>query len=273
MEQQPQAPVPLNSPDRDEHDDYEAASRSMATYAQTQPPKETGGRKWLAIFAVIAVIIIIAIGIYWFLLRPKPAKLVPAAATTTTNQNQQQPSATKISATTKHYDSANFNLGLDYPNDWTVTDNGGGVMTIKSPSLSVKDASGQSQAGMIVLTIRDKTQKLNEFSAGNATAVLDSEKIAYTRPTQTQRGSTYISFLQYATTTANGALDGIYITGDSGYQKGQAIPMVDISKVDPVINLTFQNGAGKPLSIASSQWSDQAFAGPLKSLLQSLSIN
>jgi hypothetical protein len=241
-----------------------------------QQPRETAGpdywkkpkKRWPMYLLALVLLAAIAAGAYWFALKPKPK------ANTGSTNTAQAPAkaATQITATTKSYSSSNFYLTFSYPQDWTVTDNGGGIMTVKSPTLSLKNANGQTQSGNIVLTIRDKTQKLSEFDKGNATATRDSEKIAYTKPAQTQRGSTYISFLQYSTTTASGALDGIYITGDNGYQKGQAIPLVDITKVDPVISITFLNKADSSLSIPDSMWADTSFSGPLKTMLESFSI-
>lgn len=118
-----------------------------------------------------------------------------------------------------------------------------------------------------------------EFDKGNAVAVRESEKIAYTKPSSVQRGSTYLSFLQYASSTAT-SLDGAYITGDVGYQKDQAIPKADFTPVDPVISLTFVKcadnsctGEGTPIGVATTMWEDASFGKPLKTMLQSLVVN
>jgi hypothetical protein len=231
------------------------------------PPKYRKKSKVKRIISILIILIILgvlgAFGYKWYSHRNTSAK----KTSTATEQPQAKPAAK-----TKHYDSVNFSLGFDYPEDWTVTDqDGSGVLTIKSPTTELTDANGQKTTGNIALIIRNKQQKLSEFDAGNATAALDSEKIAYKQPTQTQRGSTYISFLQYAKTTASGALDGIYVTGDNGYKALQAVPKVDIAKGDPLINVTFISG-GKPLSIASSSWKDNNFSDPIKNLLESLVV-
>jgi hypothetical protein len=220
---------------------------------------------------ILLIIAVLAGTAYLLFLKPKPAADKQAPAPQAQSNGQ-------FSAKTTHYDSANFTLGFDYPQNWTLTDTAGsGRLSVVSPAVSLKDANGQQVTGQIIMSIRDKTQKLTEFDKGNANATQDSEKIAYTNPTQTQRGSTYISFLQYASSSTG--LDGIYVTGDSGYQKGQDIPLIDISKVDPVISITFLkcadskcSGSGTPLSIDKSVWADASFSGSLKKMLQSLSI-
>jgi hypothetical protein len=225
----------------------------------------------LIIYAAVLVIIAGAGGGYWYFNRHKTAK------TAKTTQTQQSASSTKIDKNTQSYNSPNFYLGFNYPANWTVTDNGGGQMTITSPATHLKSTSGKEVTGQIILMLRSQGQALPEFNIGNTTAVLPSEKIAYTKPTQNQRANTYVSFLQYPSSSSG--LDGIYITGDYGYQTGQAIPKVDIAKVDPVISVIFTqctssdcSSKATPLTISASSWSDPAFATPIKTMLESLSI-
>lgn len=270
---------PIAQPGRpadSEQADYEAAAQAAANPDKGVPPdyhQDKGrGRKILLLAVGILVIAAASAATYWYFLREK----TPAASKAqeqTTQKEQSKTAASKISTETKDYTSSNFNLAFSYPEDWEVADNGAGVLSVKSPDLTLKTPTGQDFTGRIVLTIRDKAQKLTEFDKGNATATRDSQKVAYTKPTQSQRGNTYLSFLQYASTTSAGGLDGIYITGDNGYQKGQAIPLVDIQKVDPVVSLTFVGSESKAASIAEGSWDDAGFAGPLKAMLQSLSIN
>ncbi len=255
---------------RSEDGNQLAEPAGMGTYAQTSPPPERHMvRNITAGLLALALLAAAGFGIYSKFLKNKGNSTPPAQ--TASSQQTSTKAASKIASETAHYDSTNFNLGFDYPKDWTVTDAAGsGILTAVSPSMQLTNSSGQTVTGQVVLKIRDKTQKLTEFNSGNATATRDSLKIAYTKPTQTQRGSTYLSFLQYA--ASGSGLDGIYITGDNGYQKGQAIPLVDITKVDPVISIIFQDSSSKQMSIAASMWDDQSFSGPLTSLLKSLSI-
>lgn len=189
-------------------------------------------------------------------------------------ENQAKPIVTN----TKNYSSQSFTLSFDYPEDWTVKDEGEAIMTVRSPAVDLLDATGQKISGQITLTFRGKTQKLTEFDAGSAVAVKDSEKIAYTKPTQTQRGSTYLSFLRYAKTASANGLDGVYITGDAGYKTEQNIPKDDILKVDPVVSLTFAKCADSACvetsstTIALASWNDASFSGPLLAMLKSLTI-
>lgn len=255
------------------HDQQGLEIHTYDEYQPQQPPKaKRPMRKW---FVILIVLILVAgsAGAYWYMGRKPKA---PAAKANTPAQQ----AAPLISSQTQNHSSPDFNLSFDYPTDWTVTDTlGSGVITVRSPALQLKDAQSQSFTGQIVFTIRSKQVPLPEFDKGNATAIRVSEKIAYSKPSASQRGSTYISFLNYAS-SAGSTLDGIYVTGDVGYQKDQAIPKADIVPIDPVVNVSFVkcansscNADGAAIGIAPSAWDDAAFSGPLKKMLQSLTIN
>jgi hypothetical protein len=241
---------------------------------QYQKEKSGNGRK---VFIIIVVLVVIAALTYWFLLKPKPAK-APATSSPSKNSSQNSQQSSSV-VDTEHHDSPSFNLGFDYPKGWKVSDiSGSDKVVVTSPALKLKDVKGQQVDGQIIMTIRGKTQKLTEFDKGAATAVINSEKIAYTKPSETQRGNTYVSFLNYSGSKDTG-LDSIYITGDAGYQKDQEIPAVDISKIDPITNVTFVkcsdskcSSAGTALTVDSNSWQDSNFSKPIKTLLQSLSI-
>jgi hypothetical protein len=271
-----------------QEDDFEAASRATAEEyddysahsASYSAPKHKL-RKVLIGLLVLLLLAAIGFAVYWFVVR-KDAK--PATNDSTSNSNSQQSSKAEdksaITTETEHHASGYFTLEFDYPKDWKVVDeNGSGKITARSPALELKDGSGQTITGQALLIIRNKQQPMPEFDKGNSIAVRESEKIAYTKPSSVQRGSTYLSFLQFASSKQS-QLDGLYITGDVGYQKDQAIPKADFTPVDPVISVSFVkctdescSGEGTAVGISASMWENSAFAKPLKSMLQSLTIN
>lgn len=257
-------------------------AESTANYSQFESNDDPkSGSKKMLYLGLVALLVIAAGAGYWLFIKPKPAAKTTATTTTTATTSTPTASTTEpaasgaasITTTTKKYTSTNFNLAFTYPDDWVIADTGSGVMTVKSPALKLTNSAGQSVSGAVLFNIKNHVQKLTEFDKGNATATRDSIKISYTKPTQTQRANTYVSYLQYATTTTSGALDGLYITGDSGYLKGQNIPLVDVSKVDPNITITFVDSNSKALSIADSMMSDATFSAALLNILKSLSIN
>jgi hypothetical protein len=287
MDPDPQKPGETHKP----VDEYEAASQAMNDTEgeyddyerHAQAYKKTNKhivRKMLITAGAVLLLGAIAFGVYALFLKDDGKK---ATDDNSHNQNNSQSSQTsqtdEITTKTEHYVSNGFLLEFDHPEDWTVTETtGSGQLSAQSPALQFESASGETITGQIVFKIRDKQQPLPEFDNGNAAAVRESEKIAYLKPSSAQRGSTYLSFLRYA--NSGDGLDGVYITGDYGYQKDQAIPKADFTPVDPIISLTFVQcadnscgGEGTAAAISEETWQNAGFNKPLKAIFQSLTIN
>jgi len=199
----------------------------------------------------------------------------------TTSQQTTPPPAAPPAATadpTETYTSSAFQLEFSYPDKWKVTEGADNKIVGLSPAMRLKTVNIGTKTGQIVFTVQRKQASLPDFATGNALAIRGSEKIDYAKPSQVQRASTYISFLNYAASTEKG-LDGIYVTGDNGYIKNQYVPIDDIAKSDPLITITFRNCAddkcatpGKPLTISANEWENASFAKPLRTMLQSIVV-
>ncbi|HEU4914189.1 MAG TPA: hypothetical protein VFT16_02160 [Candidatus Saccharimonadales bacterium] len=272
-------------------DDLQSASRAMAEeggyddyakkgFSYTAPTHAF--RKLLVIILVLLLVGGAGFAAYWFFVKKDDNK----SAGTPTNTSSQRTDDDKneamlITGETEHYVSNGFMLEFDYPKDWKVDEpTGEGRLTATSPALQLKQVGGKTITGQVVLKVRNKQQALPEFDKGNAVAVLTSEKVNYAKPSSVQRGSTYLSFLAYAGTSQTDRLDGLYITGDVGYQKGQAIPKADFTPVDPVISVSFVKcadsnctGEAATTGLDASMWGQAALSAPLKKMLQSLVIN
>lgn len=259
-------------------DPYEAASQATVDYSQFTPQLKQR-KRWPRIvgwtFLTLVILGTLGVGGWWYINRKPTPQSAPRQHAQQQTQQQQDIAVTA----TKHYDSTDLNLSLDYPQSWTLTDSNG-KLTVTSPAMQLTDANGQSQTGQVFMTIQSvSATDFSIFQKGSAVAVLDSEKLAYTKPTSTQRADTYISFLQYAATTTHGALDGIYVTGDYGYKYGQTIPESDITKVDPDIRVTFVkcintacSGTPTAMSVSSTMWSTKSFSTPIEDLFKSIAI-
>jgi hypothetical protein len=249
---------------------------SKPSYEPLRPDyhKNSHAKRNLLILFLIAIAF--AAAFYFVVLKKDDSK----APTDTSGTNQTKQTAEEPKNTdTEQYGSINFNLSFDHPKDWTVSDvDGSGVLAVTSTPIKFKAADMEPVTGQVLMTMRDKKQELKEFSKGEAIAVIDSEKIDYTKPTETQRGSTYISFLNYASSFADG-IDGIYVTGDAGYKIGQLIPSKDIAKMDPIINVSFIecsdddcSAEGDAVTISAENWKDNSFKDPILNMLKSLAI-
>lgn len=276
---QPQSRSQFERPGRSastEDDDYAAASYSAASYAKEIRAKRPGSKhNWRWLFVVL-IILALAASAYWFMNRPK----TKAPASTSTQNTKSQAPKPLINTATKTYNSSQFTgVSFNYPADWKVTEtDGSGVLTAVSPAVNLKTASGQTEPMALVYKIRAKQQALPELGKGGAIAVLESQKINYANPSQSQRAQTYISFLQYASTTVTG-LDGIYITGDNGYQAQQAAPQTDFISLDPLISVTFVKciagstncaPTGQAVTLATSDWNNPQLSNPIEKMLESL---
>jgi hypothetical protein len=265
-------------PHEGEVHEFQPDPQSTIDYLRSIAPhkKKHTGRRVMITLLVLVLLGGGGFGAYWLYIRPKPAptskKVTPIAV-----------QAETIPTATKHHTSTTFNLEFDYPENWTISEvTGSGQMIARSPRLQLKGANNKTVNGQVVFTIRDKNQALNEFTNGNAVAVIESEKLDYAKPSSTQRGATYLSFLRYATNSNSASLDGVYVTGDTGYQVGQAIPKADFTPVDPIITVTFAtcanqectgSNSGTPLAIVASSWTGETLSKPIKTMLASLVVN
>lgn len=298
MDEQNTDPKPGANPDPfhkpREEDDFRAASQATAQedayddyikQGKSYTAPSGRGKKIAILVAVLVLLAALVFGAYWLFIRKDSGnnadKKTNTAANTNDDQNDDNTQSSLIAEDTEHHNSSQFMLEFDYPKDWKVNDEAGsGKLVVTSPKLSLQDANGKDFDGQVVFTIRNKQQSLPEFDKGNATAARESLKINYAKPSQVQRASTYISFLRYATSANAKGLDGVYVTGDVGYQKDQAVPKADFTPVDPVIGITFTkcgddacSAEGESTNIASGMWDEASFGKRLQSMLQSLVIN
>lgn len=200
---------------------------------------------------------------------PHPHKVVKKVAVV------QKPQPLKLS----QYISSGFNLTFNYPHNWSIADGGSASLVITSTPMTLISDRGKSLPGRILISVKPQGQLPVAFGPGNAVAVLPSQVITYTTPGTVQTGSTYISFVQYSSATVKGTLNGIYITGNYGYQQDQIIPRANIVSMSPLVTVTFEQCMNASctslhsLNITSSEWNNPQFNQPILAVLKSLSFN
>jgi hypothetical protein len=245
--------------------------------AGKQPQKGRFGVTLLKALAVLAAVAAVAGGVVWFFDKrtdDKQAAHAKTAQKETSNQTEQPQHVAS-----KHYDSVAFALGFDYPENWKTSE-ASGKLTVASPTAQFKTASGTTTA-QIVFTIQTKQPSLPGFKSGNGIATRTSEKVAYLKPTPNQRAQTYMTFVSNAGASTVG-IDSVFVTGDLGYQKDQAVPQADIIQGDPLVSIFFAKCEGSTcaadpstakVTIADSAWSDSnAQVKAVKAMLTSLTI-
>jgi len=271
--QVPQSPPPeVPEGSENANTDYEAASRSTADFVQAvKPKKQKGGKKKkLLVLLVLVVVAGLAAAAYFLVLKKedKPAE--------TTQQAQSTPPPAAESADAalaEHYVSQELRLSLDHPTSWKLDNSTSGQIKLESPITKLATADGEQMDARVVLTLLNSGSQPPGFTGNSGQAVAESEKFAYKAPTQNQRKETFLSFLGFG---GGNDVDAIYITGDSGYQKGQTVPKTDVTKVEPVVAVVFVHCEGAnckdSLSIAPATWSSNATLQTAKAILQSLII-
>jgi hypothetical protein len=223
-------------------------------------------RLWPKVLVTLIVLIGAAYGSYWFGNREATSTQKKQAVVS------QKQATQAASPTTKHYDSSNYALGFDYPNNWVVNDSTS-KLTVVSPAMRLTTATGAKTSAHVVVMIQNQQTAIPNFPSSSATAVIASDHLTYAQPSSVQRAQTYLSYLSY--TTSNG-LDTMYITGDNGYQQGQTVPMSDIIKGNPLIGVNFESctddncSNGKPITLNASSWQSSVANGDVVSLIKSI---
>jgi hypothetical protein len=279
----------INSPVRPS----DAALRDLPTpppnrYAPPSKPKKS--KSWVVILLIVILLLGSGIGAGWYILHykkknhshaPNKQSLSIKASTNLPSSQSSQPSPTTPAIPFTSHSSATFGMTFNYPSAWTVVDSGAAGTSVTSPVLNLIAAGGNTVQGEVQMNILNKGSLPSAFTT-NSVAVMTSQKISFNTPSTAQAADTYISFVQYPATTITGGLDGIYISGNYGYQKDQVIPASNIATVDPLIYFNFYSCASslcptssrQPLTIAgSSEWNNQSFSAPILLMIKSFSFD
>ena len=230
-------------------------------------------RRWPLVLFVIVIIAAASAGAYWLGIQNGAKRQLASSAQKAQQQAKQKAeAAVPISTQTKHYSSTNFGLAFDYPSNWTVNDTAG-ELTVTSAPTPLMTAVGSNSNANVVVTIRNQQTSIAGFPAKGAVASLASDIIKYTQPSPAQRAQSNLSYLSYTGPTD---LDALFLTGDKGYQQGQAVSMSDIVQGNPLISVGFEKGgAGSSdfVTLQTSSWKSSQAAKAVTSLLESIVIN
>jgi hypothetical protein len=228
-------------------------------------------RKRRLLWSALAIVLVagIAYGAYWY-------GTQQAHKSVTKQEAHTQVKSTPTVVPTKHYDSTNFSMGFDYPGNWKIADSSS-ALTVTSPTAQLQTSSGKA-AGRVIVTIENQQSSIPNFPANGAVASIASDMVTYKQPSEVQRAQTYLSYLGYQNATS---LDALYITGDSGYQAGQQVPMTDITKGNPLVGVTFETcgdsscspGTTGPLSLQASSWKSSVYSTQIANLLESIVVH
>lgn len=271
-------PANFNVHNDDTKHHYSTDEIPIKDFSYTTPPVKPKGKSKFILIGVLLVLIVLIGG--YFLVKPSP-KNNKGLTNQTTKLSEVKPKTNPSSTPSGQpttYSSTNFSLTVTYPQNWVISDTPS-AMSITSPLTNLVADSGKITQSKIVITIGPQGVMPTLLGSQSSTAVLNSDLITYTNPTPAQDAQTYLSFLQYASTTVPGGLDGIYITGNYGYLKGQYVTQADLASIDPLVRVTFEQCINTnctrqdPLTISSSDWYQSTFSSPLLNIIKSFQFS
>jgi hypothetical protein len=245
-------------------------AQARIDFVRSVIPKNTKHNHRQAVITTLGILIVVII--LWI------AFFGGSSKTSVTVKNKPNvPKAVSLTTTpTTTYSSQFFAMTMTYPRNWILKDSKHGLITITSPLTNLTSDTYKLVKGQVILTFAQQGSIPSGFNGGTDLAVLNSALVAYTNPTQFQSSQTYISFVQYPTTNVIGGLNGVYVTGNYGYQKDGVIPASEIQTINPLITATFrqcQNTACKafePLTITSGSWSSSPIGSIVTAIISSL---
>jgi fumarate reductase subunit D len=241
------------------------------------PKKPSKAKKFYLTIVIILVLALIA-ALILFVLHNSSKKVVTDSSHKTTSSVSTSPTISAAAGPTTTYQSVDFNLNVTYPKSWSVSTAGTSSMSLISPITQLVDGTLKPVDSKIVVEVQPQGQISSNISSGNSVAVLPSQLVSYTNPTQSQAAQTYVSFIQYPSTTIIGGLDAIYVTGNNGYLKTQTIPAGDVAGLDPLVTITFEKCTTndcvqtQPVTISSTMWDNSSFKNMILSIIESFSF-
>lgn len=146
-------------------------------------------KKPLVIVLVLLVVIAGGVGAWLFLKKdPTPAQ---TETTQTTEQAAPQPE-TAMATGTKTYTNDIMRLSIDYPDNWTVTEENNAAL-IESPDFTYNTVSQGEVTGNFRIYIRQGAKTADSEYFGRGYAIAPSETLTYAKPTDNQRKETFLS--------------------------------------------------------------------------------
>lgn len=268
----------MDHPNRPTKDPYQEMPIKDFSYVNTnnnnKPPKKNNSL-WYLIAGFVVVLVLVGLGIF---IAKKYTHSNKTNQLTNNQTTAKKPSSNISSSKLTSYTSSVFNFKVNYPNSWAVATQGNTSVSITSPETTLTTDNGSKVNGKVVLSVLQQNQIPASFGSYSV-AVLNSQDIAFTKPTPAQAAQTYISFIQYPATIVKGGLDAIYVTGNNGFVKDDVITTSVVGQVNPLIMVSFEQCKSndcsqiKNLTISSTMWSNTSFSTPILNILKSFSFS
>jgi lipopolysaccharide export system protein LptC len=148
------------------------------------------------VVAGLVVLVLVAAGLYWFVLREEDKQ--PASQQTNTGNNEQQEETEQPAVpddTLVTFKSEKLNIELTHRKDWTLKESSDGAITITSPRITYRTSDNTSKTSVFTLRIRKGASEAQKAAVDKSIATRDSKIIAYAAPVEGQRKYTNLSFV------------------------------------------------------------------------------
>lgn len=162
----------------------------------------------------------------WLLTKKSDTKTPTSQKQTSQNSGQaaqsgKQPSGVQTKGSNYVYKSAKLNIGVTYPKTWTMRESSDKEeVIITSPQTTYTKKDGTSTQGVVTVKLRNGIiPDAIKTTVQSATAVADSEVVAYSQPNEEQRQYTNLSYIG---SDANNFAFGL-VTGNTAYKAGQLV--------------------------------------------------
>lgn len=169
--------------------DGDETPAKQPSYNPARPPRKS--KKVL--LALLIVIALTGFGWLGWRLTNHSKTVTPIKQAVAEPQQSTVISDTPASTNTKSYASETMALKLDYPSDWSLKVQTDNSIRIVSPSFAYKTTTGSSVDGNFRLYIRQTARPVDSGYIGRGLAIGPSQQVVYTKPTSTQRKSTYLT--------------------------------------------------------------------------------
>lgn len=153
-------------------------------------------KKPLLIVLIVLILAAVGAGAWMFLKKDAVPK---EEVTQNTEQTENTAPEVPPAQGTKTYTNDIMRLSIDYPENWTVTEQGKATL-IESPDFTYNTTTKGEVTGNFRIYIRQGAQSSDSTYFGKGYAIAPSEKLTYSKPTPNQRKETFLSSFGLDTT-------------------------------------------------------------------------
>lgn len=198
----------------------EDQTQSPSSYTPPPPsPHDPKPKSKKVLVIVVVIVVLMAAGIGAWLVLGKDSGSNSNQSTQATEPAPTSKTEMPSTTNTKTYTNDRMRLSINYPDNWTVTEEDNAAR-IESPDFTYNTTDKGEVTGNFRIYIRQGAQAADSTYIGKGVAILPSEKFVYSQPTTNQRKDTFLS--SFGLTTENN-FAFFLIAGNFELKKGETL--------------------------------------------------